>query len=82
MEQLALYYYETCPYCVRVLDVIQELGLDVELRNIIHEPAYRDELVAARGRSTVPVLRLTAENKDQWMPESRDIIRYLRDHVR
>ena len=62
----------------RVLAAIERLGLDVERRDIYATPAYRHELVAARGRGTVPVLRITSpDGSDRWMPESRDIVRYL-----
>ncbi len=78
-ERLSLYYFPTCPYCRRVLRAIQRLELQdrVELRDITAEPERRAELVAARGRATVPVLRCTSSEADRWMPESRDIIRYL-----
>ncbi len=78
-ERLSLYYFPSCPYCRRVLRVIERLGLQdrVELRDITAEPGRRAELLAARGRATVPVLRCTSSEADRWMPESRDIIRYL-----
>lgn len=78
-ETLALYYTPTCPFCVRVLRVIDELGIDVELRDIWQNERYRAELVEARGRATVPVLRCTSAEKDRWMAESADIVRYLRE---
>lgn len=77
-ETLALYYSPTCPFCIRVLRVIEELGIDVELRNIWEDDTYRADLIEARGRATVPVLRCTGRKGDRWMPESADIIRYLR----
>lgn len=77
-ERLSLYYSPTCGFCVRVLRVIRELDLDVELRNVRRDPAHRQALLEARGRATVPVLRLTSAVTDRWMPESADIVRYLR----
>jgi glutaredoxin len=78
-DALALYHYDTCPYCVRVRRVIDELGLDVELRDIWGDPEHRRALAAARGRTTVPVLHIaTPDGDERWMPESRDIVRYLR----
>lgn len=77
--RLSLYYYDTCGYCRRVLRVIDELGLDVELRHIYHDAEHREALVEARGRTTVPVLRIQEpDGGDHWLPESRDIIDYLR----
>ena len=77
-DRLALYYFDGCPFCVRVLRAIDTLRLDVELRNIYEDRDYLDELRAVRGRTTVPVLRITSANgEDRWMPESADIVRYL-----
>ena len=77
-DTLSLYYYDGCPFCGMVRQTIDHLGIDVELRNILFEPGHRGDLVEARGRATVPVLRITSpDGDDRWMPESRDIIQYL-----
>ncbi|MEM1417317.1 MAG: glutathione S-transferase N-terminal domain-containing protein [Myxococcota bacterium] len=77
-EMLALYYYPSCPFCRRVTRVIDELDIDVELRDIWQDPQHRADLQEARGRTTVPVLRCQSGDVDRWMPESLDIIAYLR----
>ena len=75
---LALYHTDYCPFCVVVRNEIEKLGINVELRDIATDKRFYEELVAARRRATVPVLRVTSEQgDDQWMPESRDIIAYL-----
>ena len=75
---MALYYYDTCPFCVRVLRAAQRLGVELELRNIYEDRRHLEALAAARGRTTVPVLRYTdASGRDVWMPESADIVRFL-----
>lgn len=80
-KQLALYQYDGCWYCRRVDDALAKLGLFIEHRNILRDPEHRRALVEARGRSTVPVLRIVHEDgREEWMPESRDIIRYLNAH--
>lgn len=76
-EKLALYHFDGCPFCMRVRRAIDLLGIDVELRNIYENREHLDALMAARGRATVPVLRITGPNEDRWMPESADIVRYL-----
>ena len=77
-DELALYHFNGCPFCAIATAAIDRLGVDVELRDILADPKYRDELVAARGRVTVPVLRITSpDGEARWMPESRDIVRYL-----
>ncbi len=81
-DKLALYHSNGCPFCHIVRSSIDRLGIDVELREIFENPQHRDDLVAARGRATVPVLRITSPNGDErWMPESRDIVRYLETTV-
>jgi glutathione S-transferase len=79
-DDLSLYMYPSCPYCRRVTSALDRLGVDVEIRNTRVDDSFREELVEARGRATVPVLRIAApegEDEDVWMPESADIVRYL-----
>lgn len=77
-DKLALYHFDSCPFCAMVRSAIDSLGIDVELRDVFHDPQYRDDLVEARGRATVPVLRITSpDGEERWMPESRDIVSYL-----
>ena len=77
-DKLVLYHSQTCPYCAIVRSAIDRLDLDVELREIFEDPKSREKLVEARGRATVPVLRIiTPDGEERWMPESQDIVRYL-----
>ena len=73
-DKLALYYFDGCPFCALVRSEIDRLDIDVELRNIFEDPQHRDDLIDARGRAAVPVLRITSPGgEERWMPESRDI---------
>jgi glutaredoxin 2 len=77
--RLALYYYDGCFFCYRVRRVIDQLGVEVELRNIHTDRQHMSELMAARGgRRTVPVLRVMHADGDEWIPESADIVDWLR----
>jgi hypothetical protein len=70
-DRLALYHFEGCGYCYRVRDVIDELGIDVELRDIFETRDYLNELVNARGVRTVQVLRITpVDGEDRRLPGS------------
>lgn len=81
-DKLALYHFNGCPFSNIAKAGINRLGIDVELRDIYQDPKHRDDLIKARGRATVPVLRITAPNgEERWMPESRDIVRYLEGTV-
>ncbi len=75
--RLALYITPLCGFCHYVMSAIQELGLEVEIRDITADRNDLEDLYQARQRLTVPVLRITTEESDQWMPESRDIVAYL-----
>lgn len=78
--KFALYGYDSCPYCRRVAQVIPSLNVKVEIRNVMNEPKYRQELQAATGRTQVPCLKITDEQgKETWMHESADIIRFLQN---
>ena len=78
--KLALYYYPGCPYCHRVLRVLRQLDVQVELRHIYQNREHLRDLVQARGRRTVPVLRIEDEQGVTWMPESLDIVDWLHDN--
>ena len=82
-QLLEIYEFESCPFCRRIRPTIDRLGIDIELRDILLDDSYRDELIAERGRATVPVLRITSpDGSERWMPESADIIAYLEELYR
>tara|TARA_B100001989_G_C24550227_1_gene473938 strand:+ start:4010 stop:4189 length:180 start_codon:yes stop_codon:yes gene_type:complete len=56
------------------------MGLDIEYRNILQNGEHRQELAEARGRTTVPVLRGINKDDEWWMPESLDIVAYLKEY--
>lgn len=75
---LTLYQSPTCFYCWRVRRALADLGVEIDSRDVGRDPEARAALFAARGRTTVPVLRIAGADGDTWMPESADIIAYLR----
>ncbi len=79
-DKLTLYHFQSCPYCAMVRNAIENLGLEIEQRDILQDQTAYDELVAARGTRTVPVLRIEADGggDDTWMPESADIVAWLK----
>ena len=75
---LALYHYASCWFCGKVRGVIGQLGLNIELRDILLVPENRQVLIDNGGSSTVPCLRIEQSNGEvQWLYESADISRYL-----
>lgn len=77
-DKLILYQTVGCPYCRLVRAAIDRLGIAVELRDVAGSRDDYADLLAARNRATVPVLRIIPEDgEERWMPESRDIVAYL-----
>ncbi len=75
--KLILYHFESCPYCEIVREAIDRLKVpDVEYRDILGEPKYRDELVAMNGKRQVPCLVIDGKP----MLESADIVKFLETH--
>lgn len=73
MKHLALYYYDSCPFCVMVLNTINKLNLKVEMRNILEDESHLQKLVSDTGRRTVPCLYIDGKP----MHESMEIMAWL-----
>jgi glutathione S-transferase len=73
---LSLFHFDSCSYCRRVRRALDDLGVEVQLVDVNHDPKARADLIEATGRATVPVLRIL-EPQERWLPESADIVRYL-----
>lgn len=77
-DDLALYHHEQCPFCKKVRDVMNRLGLEMELHDIRQDDAKRQELVEGGGQQKVPCLRIDKpDGSSEWMYESEDIAEYL-----
>lgn len=72
-RELALYKYDMCGFCQRVLRTIDRLGLEVEMRDTLMERQHRADLFEATGRTTVPCLFIDG----QPLHESSDITAWL-----
>lgn len=75
---LNLYYKETCPFCQRVLQMAENLGVEFNLKDIESDDAIAAELIEKGGKRQVPYLVDT--DKDVAMYESSDIIDYIREN--
>jgi len=74
---LNLYYKESCPFCQRVLQMAENLGVAFDLKDI-EDDSIAAELIEKGGKRQVPYLVDT--EKDTAMYESSDIIDYIRDN--
>ncbi len=79
-RDLTLFHYRGCWYCRRVWKALDELDLVIAEKDILEDPDAKHEIMAARGRRTVPVLRIALpDGRVRYMGQSRDIVRYLRE---
>jgi glutathione S-transferase len=72
---ITLYRLQACPYCERVVRVLEELELEYDSRFV--EPMHSDRNVVKRisGKRTVPAI--VDENTGVTMSESANIVDYL-----
>jgi len=73
-QNLALYQFRTCPFCIKVRKEIARLGLNIELRDAQLDPAHKQALLEGGGKVKVPCLNITHEDgREEWLYES-DVI--------
>ena len=77
-QQLALYLFRTCPFCIKVRKEIARLGLNIELRDAQLDPAHKQALLEGGGKVKVPCLKITDDaGQATWLYESDEINRWL-----
>ncbi len=76
-ENLALYQFYACPFCIRTRRAIHRLNIPIELRDAQNNPKFRQELLTEGGAIQVPCLRIEENGQTNWMYESANIIDYL-----
>ena len=75
---LTMYYKPSCPFCRRVMAVIDRLDIEVELKDISENNDFAEELIARGGKRQVPYLVDT--DKSIEMYESDDIVSHLQSN--
>lgn len=77
-ENLALYQFSACPFCIKVRKEMARLDLPIETRDAQHDERHRADLAAGGGQVKVPCLRIVRENgEDEWLYESETIKQWL-----
>lgn len=80
-QNLALYQFKTCPFCIKVRREISRLSLNIPLLDAQNQSQNRAALLQGGGQIKVPCLKITnKQGKVEWMYESADIIRYLKEN--
>jgi glutaredoxin len=79
-QSLALYQFNTCPFCIKVRQEMRRLSLPIEKRDAQHHVANRDELLQGSGATKVPCLKITQANGEaRWLQDSNAIVAHLRE---
>ena len=73
---LQLYKFDSCPFCVRVMQLIESLNLKVEMKDIMRNPEDLQQLMSDTGKRTVPCLYIDGKP----MFESSDIMDWLQEN--
>lgn len=77
-QNMTLYQFKTCPFCIKVRRHTKRLSLNIETRDAQHDATSRSQLLTGGGTIKVPCLKVTNEaGEDRWMYESEEIIHYL-----
>jgi glutaredoxin len=77
VDQMSLYQFYACPFCIKTRRIINRLNLPMEYRNAQVPGPVRDELQQQGGKIKVPCLRIEENGDDRWLYESSQIIAYL-----
>jgi len=77
-ETYQLYQYDRCPFCYRVRQFLERAGIEIEMRDTLHDPQALRELVQGGGSAMVPCLRIDSADGTRWLYESLDIIEFLK----
>ena len=75
--KLDLYYFESCPYCQRVMNVILKNHIQVNWMDTSKDSAHAKKLRNDTGRTTVPCLYIDGNP----MFESLDIMNWLESNL-
>jgi glutaredoxin 3 len=76
--KLCLYYFDSCPFCVKVLNYLDKNNITIPKRDILLDPEAKETLRRIGGKTQVPCLFID----EKPLYESNDIIQWLEDHVK
>ena len=77
-ENLIMYQFLACPFCIKARRAIKRLSLNIETRDALRHAPSRQQLLEGGGVIQVPCLRITRDDDSvEWLYESNEIIKYL-----
>ena len=71
---VVLYHDIPCPYCKRVRAYLEEAGIVIDMKDIMADPSYWEELLTNGGKGQVPCLFIDGKP----LYESLDIIEWFK----
>ena len=75
---IELYQFFGCPFCIKTCRAIRRLNLKIMTRDAQDRKGiFRAELLKETGKIQVPCLKITDNDKVEWMFETTEIIAYL-----
>ncbi|MGD8926216.1 MAG: glutathione S-transferase N-terminal domain-containing protein [Thioalkalispiraceae bacterium] len=81
-QNMALYQFRTCPFCMKVRHEIKRQSLNIEIRDAQYDQQHRQQLLNGGGQIKVPCLQVVNEDGNHtWLYESNEVIDYLRKLV-
>jgi glutaredoxin len=75
-QNMQLYQYQACPFCVKVRREIRRQGLNINTVDA-KQADHKEVLENQGGKIKVPCLRIEENNKVVWLYESSAIIEHL-----
>ncbi len=79
-NNMTLYQFKTCPFCIKVRREKKRLSLNIEIRDAQHNQEYREQLLQGGGKIKVPCLKTNDGNgQTTWLYNSNNIIQVLQD---
>ncbi len=79
MANITLYELPGCPYCAKVIDKFDELGLEYDSIEVPRSHGERTEVEEVSGQTGVPVI-VDDEHGIDGMAESDDIVEFLEEN--
>ncbi len=79
-DNMVLYQFNQCPFCVKTRRQIHRLALNIEKRDARNDERWNQELINDGGKYQVPCLKITGtDGSIEWMYESTVINQFLNE---
>ncbi len=77
LDTMVIYQFEACPFCIKVRRGLRRLDLKIHYLDAKNDPDHKRDLTELGGKHKVPCLRIRKDGKDEWLYESKDILKYF-----